>query len=120
MKSHIALILLVTSFSAVQAVTPIVWKQDTQDAFSKGDAVSVSITRDGQFRLAPTLKEWADTGEEFVWSIAKDKQNRIYAGTGSEGRVYRVTDGSSELVFDSPERAIFSLVVAGACLVFEK
>ena len=118
MKSLIALIILVTSFSSIHAVAPIIWKQDTQDAFASGDAISVSITRDGQMRLAPTLVEFADTGEEFVWSIAKDKQDRIYAGTGSEGRVYRVAEGSSELVFDSPERAIFSLAVGGDGTVY--
>ena len=111
MKSLSILILTAASFSSTGAVTPIVWKQDTQEAFSKGDAASVSITRDGEIRLGPTLTEYADTGEEFVWSIARGKQDRIFAGTGNDGRVYRLSEGSSELLFDSPEKAIFSLTV---------
>ena len=96
MKSLWILIFSAASFASASAVTPIVWKQDTQEAFSKGDAASVSITRDGAIRLGPTLTEYADTGEEFVWSIARDRKNRIFAGTGNEGRVYRLSEGSSE------------------------
>ena len=98
--------------NTVEAVTPTIWKQDTQGAFGKGEADSVSITRDGEVRLGPTLTEFGDTGEEFGWSIAQDSQDRIYVGTGSEGRVYRLSGGTSTLLFDSPERAIFALTVA--------
>ena len=118
MKSLLTIILLTGSFGMASAVTPIIWKQDTQDVFSKGDAASVSITRDGEVRLGPVLSEFADTGEEFVWSIARDNQNRVYAGTGGEGRVYRLSEGSSELLLDSPERAIFSLTVGGNGTVY--
>ncbi len=104
-------ILTIASFATTGAVTPVIWLQDTQEAFSKGEAVSVSVTRDGEVWLGPTLTEYADTGEEFVWSIARDDQDRIFVGTGNEGRVYRLSEGSAALLFDSPERAIFALAI---------
>ncbi|HAA73906.1 TPA: hypothetical protein DCE37_02150 [Candidatus Latescibacteria bacterium] len=106
-------ILLIVSFltsSSTVAVSPVIWWQDTQAAFSKGEADAVSITRDGEIRLGPSVTEFADTGEEFVWALSSDGRGRVFAGTGSEGRVYQLSDGSATLLFDSPERAIFSVL----------
>ena len=71
-----------------------------------------------ELKAPQTLTEFADTGEEFVWAIASDGKNQIHVGTGSEGRVYRLSQGSPELLFDSPERAIFALTVASDGTVY--
>ena len=111
MKPFLVALVVLTGSGLARSTTPIIWKQDTQAAFAKGDAKSVTITRDGALRLGPSLSEFADTGEPFVWSIARSGET-VYAGTGGEGRVYRLTSGVSELLFDSPEHAIFSVAVA--------
>lgn len=115
---HLWILVLTATMANVDAVTPTLWVQNTQEAFSKGEADGVTITRDGEVLLGPTLTEFADTGEEFVWAVAAGGQGRVYAGTGSEGRVYRLADGKADLVFDSPERAIFSLHVASNGTVY--
>jgi hypothetical protein len=111
-RSALLLVLCLFRFAPVDAVSPVIWEQNTQDTFGKGEAVSVSITRDGEVQLGPMMTEFADTGEEFVWSLAKGADGTVYAGTGGEGRVYRLSEGASELLFDSPERAIFALSAA--------
>jgi hypothetical protein len=116
-KPFLVALMVLAGSSLARAATPIIWKQDTQAAFAKGDAKSVTITRDGALRLGPSLSEFADTGEPFVWSIASSGET-VYAGTGGEGRVYRLTSGASELLFDSPERAIFSVAVAKSGTVY--
>ena len=110
MRAIFVLIALCATMNNASAVSPVIWQQNTSEAFAGGDAVSVSITRDGEVRLGPALEPYADTGEDFVWSVAASG-GTVYAGTGGEGRVYRLTSGSSELMFDSPERAIFALHV---------
>ena len=93
------------------AVKPTLWREDTQEAFAKGEAEGVSLTRDGAVTLAPALEEMADTGEQFVWSLARDNKGRVYAGTGNDGKIYRLEGDRLELLFDSPAVAVYSLAV---------
>jgi len=110
-KALLAATIVLAGFSSVHAVSPVIWKQDTQAAFAAGEATNVTVTRDGEVRLGPNLELFADTGEEFVWSIAKGSGGDLFSGTGPEGKVFRLGAGASTLMFDSPERAIFGLVV---------
>jgi len=94
------------------ASTPFFWRDDTYEAFSQGKREKVSISREGELSLAPRLELIADLGELYVWSLARDSKGNIYAGTGNEGRVFRISPkGKVELLFDSPEVGIQSLVV---------
>ena len=97
------------------AVEPVIWRDDHQDAFAEGKPEGVSLTRDGVVVLSPELNEVADTGEPYVWSLARGRNGRLYIGTGSDGKVYSWDGrGKPELLFDSPEVAIFSLAVGSA------
>lgn len=118
MKLFSILLLAIVQATAALAVTPTIWRQNTREAFSQGEAVSVSVTRDGEVKLGPALGPFADTGEAFVWSIATGKSGSVYAGTGNDGRVYRLSDGNAEMIFDSPERAIFALHTASDGTVY--
>ena len=90
----------------------MIWRDDHQAAFAEGKPAGVSLTRDGVVILAPDLKEVADTGEPYVWSLAQGRNGRLYIGTGSDGKVYSWDGrGQPDLMFDSPEVAIFSLAV---------
>ena len=93
-------------------VEPVVWRDHSQKAFSRGEADGVSITREGAVLLAPELQTAANTGEEFVWALAEGRGGRLYIATGNGGKIFAY-DGSGEpmLLFDSPEVAIFSLAV---------
>ncbi|MDP6779901.1 MAG: hypothetical protein QGI83_24295 [Candidatus Latescibacteria bacterium] len=98
--------------STVAAVEPVIWRDDHQAAFSEGEPDGVSLTRDDVVILAPDLEEVADTGEPYVWSLARGRGGRLYIGTGSDGKIFS-WDGRGEpsLLFDSPEVAVFSLAV---------
>ena len=51
-------------------------------------------------------------GVETVWSLAFDRGGRLFAGTGPEGKLYRIDpkNGSSQMVFNSQDRRILSMV----------
>jgi sugar lactone lactonase YvrE len=48
----------------------------------------------------------------YVWSLVFDKDDRLYAGTGPDGKIYRIsTDGKAEEWFAGEEANILSLAV---------
>ncbi len=103
----------------VCAVEPRIWEQDTQAHFLEGEIQDLSVSREGTVRLGPSVAPFATTDESYVWSLAQDGSGTIYAGTGNEGRIYRISSGGDpELVFDSPEVAIFALVVGSDGTVY--
>ena len=91
------------------AVMPTIWREDSRASFIKGEAENVSITHDGVVTLGPSLKQVVDTDEEFVWALAEGKKGRLYIATGNRGKIFAYDEGKgvSELMFDSPEVAIF-------------
>lgn len=97
---------------SARSVEPIIWREDTQNAFLRGEPAGVSITWDGVVALAPKFEKIADTGEQFVWALVGSPKERLYIGTGNRGRVFMLLgEKNPELVLDSPEVAIFSLTV---------
>jgi len=104
--------ILVLAATVAQGVEPIVWRQDSLAEFELGEVQGLSLTWDGRITLAPRLEAVGDTGEEFVWALARDASGALVAATGNHGKLFRLDDkGARELLFDSPEVALFSLAV---------
>jgi hypothetical protein len=86
-----------------------------------GDVVAGSFPDGKLFRSAPgkldgsKLKPWVELDKtEDIWSLAYDAKNRaLYAATGPDGKLYRITDnGKAEVYFDSDEAHLVSVAVA--------
>lgn len=89
-----------------------------------GDALLAGTSPDGKvYRIAPsgTATVFFDPDETYVWSLAVDRQQRVYVGTGGKGVVYRLASagGSATKVFESPAANVTALHVndAGDVLV---
>jgi len=94
------------------AVKTSVWKLRSQKDFEKGKPKNVSISSKGEVTLPPTLKKFVETEEDYVWCLAEESKGNIFAGTGNNGRIFKITpDGKSEIFFDSPEVSIHAIVV---------
>jgi outer membrane protein assembly factor BamB len=106
--------LAMTAFLALDcgAATTSRWEVGTSDGLAKGTPTDVSITADGTVVLAPDLGLVAETGEQYVWSLAADAKGTLYAGTGNGGKVFKIArSGAIELIYDSEEIAITSLAL---------
>lgn len=60
---------------------------------------------------------WQGTGVRYVWSMVRDDQGNIYAATGSDGDIYRLsTDGrnATRLAHLSNTQNVLTLAMAGA------
>ena len=76
-----------------------------QEDFLKGTFKGVALTSDGRLVQAPEIKLLFDTAQPFIYSLQVDQQGNVLAGTGSEGKLYRVTpggEGSEVADFEQP------------------
>ena len=59
-------------------------------------------------------------GTEHVWQVAYDaKKKALYAATGPEGKLYRITEtGDAQVYFDAPEQHLMSVAVGPDGVVY--
>ena len=109
-KMHVWLLLLLLASNS-NAVTTGRFHQNSQEGFANGELKNVSTTSDGHVLLSPLVEKLAGTDELYIWSLATDNKGNLYAGTGNEGKIYKVTGKKLSLLYDSPELEIQSLAV---------
>jgi hypothetical protein len=104
----------------VFAVTPTIWRDDTFAEFEKGEMKGVSVTADGNVTLSQSTEEYADTKALHVWSLVRDAQGNLYAGTGNEGKVFRIgPDRKVDLMGALPDaRIVHALAVDAGGTVY--
>jgi sugar lactone lactonase YvrE len=110
-RSFFISVALIACFSAVSAVVPAIWEVHSSEDINKGDVENLSVGEDGVLSLAPEVEDLGETGERLIWDLAEDANGTIYVATGTNGRLYRKSgDKDAELVFDSPQSQLQSLV----------
>lgn len=97
--------------AAASAVTSSLWEVKTKEALEAGQPDDVSIMPPGTVLLGPEAKT-TPLEALFAWTLAEDSKGRIYAGTGTEGKIYRVApDGATELFADLELQQVFALAI---------
>jgi WD40 repeat protein len=97
----------------VWAASATFWTISTQADFLKGDAEDVSIDSDGRLFLGPSPSLVAETSAPFLWTAMEGPDGTMWAGTGNEGQVLKVTrDGKLSTFFDAPELEVHALAPA--------
>jgi sugar lactone lactonase YvrE len=98
-----------------------IWKISSFDEFRQGEADNISLTSTGKLLLAPQTDKLLTLKDQdiFVWALAQDSQGNLYAGTGEQGKIFKITPGGEmSLFFDSPEINILSLAIDAANNVY--
>ena len=108
MTKFFFLIIAVLSSTAL-ASEPQIWTVNTRAEVLQGDARSVSVDADGTITLAPKLTEVFKTDQPYVWSSAIDASGNVYLGTGGEGRIFKVTNGTGTMLTDLAELNVSAL-----------
>ena len=67
---------------------------------------------DGKVRLSPASSVVHDPESPYVWCLTRDKKGTLYAGTGNDGKVFRIESGKASLFFDASELEVHA-VAAG-------
>ncbi len=110
--SLMAIVLIYTSLAS--AVSTSLWEQHQRSHFEAGEIKNISVTSKGDASLSFKIDGLSKIDEARVWALAEDSEGNIYAGTGNEGKIYKISaDGkTSTLYYDSPEVEIYSLAIA--------
>ena len=113
MTTGLILIVLIYAGTAA-AVKTSLWEQQQQSDFEAGKPKSLSLTSQGAVMLAPKMEGFTKLKETQVWALVEDSAGNLYAATGNEGKIYKISAGgdTAELFYDSPEVTIYSLAVA--------
>jgi len=97
------------SLSAGQTRT---WSQSEYADFEKGIVKNLSLRSDGPISLAPRLRELFDTASPYLWALAQDSKGNVYAGGGTNAKLYRISpDGKSKVVAELDALEIHAIAV---------
>ena len=105
--------IVLAAWAAVAAASPTFWTVSTQIDFLKGDVDDLSIDSDGRMFLGPSASLVAETSAPFLWAVIAGADGTLWAGSGNEGQVLKVSkDGKLSTFFDAPELEVHALAPA--------
>src|ERR1035441_9612749 len=84
------------------------WQVGSFDEFLQGTLTGISLSKQGEIKLAPASEAIFSPDEALALSLAHDSHGNIYVGTGHQGKVFRLGNGAeSSLVLTAHEPDIF-------------
>lgn len=95
----------------VLAAQPQFWKIEGARDFLEGELEGLSVDSEGRVKLAPAMRPLHDTSAPTIWCLARDARGVLYAGTGNDGKVFRIEAGKGALLYDAPEIEVHALAV---------
>jgi sugar lactone lactonase YvrE len=114
-----ALVALLALPASARAVTPMFFENFSRDKMLAGSLDHVSLAPDGTLSLAPAYDALFETGEDYIFSMARDSQGNIYVGTGGSGKVFQIDpQGNGILWFQAKEPNVFALAVDASDVLY--
>jgi hypothetical protein len=112
-RAAVAVAALSGGIAILHAATPTFWTVSTQADFLKGEVEDLSIDSDGRVFPGPSASVVAETAAPFLWTVLAGGDGTLWAGSGNEGKVLRVSkEGALTTFFDAPELEVHALAAA--------
>lgn len=71
--------------------------------FKRGTFINTSVSSRGEVYLVPEHTEILNKSDLYVWTMDYDSEGNIYASTGSQGKIYKISSDKDVSVFyESP------------------
>ncbi len=97
---------------SVSAAKVKVFSHQTPGDHDKAQMKGAVLSSTGTVRLSRKLQALPGLDATHVWAVAEDRFGNLYAGTGDEGKVYKITPaGKTSVVFTSENSQVLSLAV---------
>jgi len=101
------------------AATSTTWEVSGFPDFLKGEFSGVSLTSDGLLALGPAKRFDATLDQPAVWSLAAASDGGIYAATGHQGKVFRVSaTGKASIVWTAEQPEVFAICTDASGTLF--
>jgi WD40 repeat protein len=100
---------LLLAAGAARAAQPQFWRIEGARDFLDGTTEGLSVGSEGRVRLAPITRPLYDPAVPFVWCLARDAKGALYAGTGNDGKVFKIEGSKGSLFFDAAELEVHAL-----------
>jgi outer membrane protein assembly factor BamB len=110
-RRALALAATLLAAAPVGAAQPQFWRTEGARDLLDGETEGVSVDSDGHMRLAPASRILYDPEAPNVWALAAGPRGVFYAGTGNEGKVFRIESGKGTLFFDAPELEVHAIAL---------
>src|SRR5580704_10051657 len=95
------------------------WEMNSYQDFIRGRFQGLSLTRDGQLKVAPKIDTLFASDQPMVWSMARGREGVVYAATGHRGRLYEIDkSGKSRLLWTAEQPEIFAIVTDPAGVLY--
>jgi outer membrane protein assembly factor BamB len=111
MSLRLALVLAVAAAPALEAAQPQFWRIEGARDFLDGDLQGLSVDSEGRVRLAPAARPLHDPEVPNLWCAAEDSRGTVYAGSGNDGKIFKIEGGKASLLFDAPELEAHAVAV---------
>jgi len=96
----------------VLAAIPSFWTLENQADFIAGEVEGLSIASEGTISLAPATRNLYEATDPFFWSLVSDDEGNLYAGSGNDGKVYKISpSGDAAVVADTNELEVHALAI---------
>ncbi len=90
-----------------------VWHHHSEPHYDKAVFKDAVVTGSGTLQLARQLKPLPGLDATHVWALAEDRSGNLFAATGNEGKLYKITStGEVSVAFQSEDSQILSLAAA--------
>ena len=87
------------------------WVLRNRGDFQEAKLEGVALAADGRLSLSARVTSLFDAAQPYLWALARDREGRVYAGGGNDGKVFRAASGGGapEVVFDALELEVHAL-----------
>ncbi len=111
--SALALALLCVQTQQGEAAKVKTWHHHKPADHENAKFQRAVVSNAGTLQLQRQLNPLASLGATHVWALVEDKGGNLYAGTGDEGKVYKVSpDGKATIAYASEQSQVLSLAAA--------
>ena len=81
-----------------------------EDEMRAGEVDGASLSADGMILPAPASTQLMTGEAAYIWSLVPDGEGGVYAATGSQGKVYRISAGGAfDVAAETLEYELFAL-----------